>query len=145
MGMSSPGGSGGPMGDINVTPLVDVMLVLLIIFMVTAPLMNQGVEIDLPQASAQPLEGADDQLVLSIDGELRHYLNETEVPVEQLQARLEAIAREAPGQPVFVRADGKIPYRYVMRAMAMLKNAGMPKVGLVSNPGAFDEPLEEDR
>jgi len=144
MGMSSGGGPGTPMSDINVTPLVDVMLVLLIIFMVTAPLMNQGVEIDLPQASAEPLTGGDDQLVLSIDKDLRHYLNDTEIPVGDLQKRLAAIGREAPGQPVFVRADGGIPYKYVMRAMAMLKAAGMPKVGLVSNPGALDA-LEEDR
>jgi biopolymer transport protein TolR len=143
MGMGGSGSSGGPMGDINVTPLVDVMLVLLIIFMVTAPLMNQGVEIDLPQAAAQPLESSEDQLVLSIDKELRYYLNETEIPFAELERRLTAIGKEAPGQPVFVRADGNIPYRHVMRAMAMLKNAGMPKVGLVSNPGAMDD--EEGR
>lgn len=144
MGMSSGGGPGSTMSDINVTPLVDVMLVLLIIFMITAPLMNQGVEIDLPRASAQPLEGDEDQLVLSIDKDLRHYLNDNEIAYKDLETRLAAIAREAPGQPVFVRADASIEYRYVIRAMAALKNAGMPKVGLVSNPGALDD-LEEDR
>jgi len=144
MGMSAGGGPGTPMSDINVTPLVDVMLVLLIIFMITAPLMNQGVEIDLPRASAEPLEASDDQLVLSIDRDLRHYINETEIPIGELESRLAAIARVAPGQPVFVRADGNIAYRHIMRAMAMLKNAGMPKVGLVSNPGTFDD-AEEDR
>ena len=143
MGMSSGGGPGSTMSDINVTPLVDVMLVLLIIFMITAPLMNQGVEIDLPRASAQPLEGDEDQLVLSIDKDLKHYLNDNEIPFKDLQARLAAIAREAPGQPVFVRADASIEYRYVIRAMAALKNAGMPKVGLVSNPGALDDPEDE--
>lgn len=143
MGMSTGGGPGSPMADINVTPLVDVMLVLLIIFMITAPLMNQGVEIDLPRASAQPLEGSEDQLVLSIDADLTHYLNDTEVPFSELPTRLSAIAREAPGQPVFVRADANIPYRHVLRAMAVLKKSGMPKVGLVSNPGALDDPDEE--
>jgi len=143
MAMSSGGDPGGAMSDINVTPLVDVMLVLLIIFMVTAPLMNQGVDIDLPQASAQPLEGAEDQLVLSIDKDLKHYLNETEIPVDQLGNKLKAIAAEAPGQPVFVRADGSIPYKHVISAMALLKNAGIPKVGLVSNPGGTN-PTDED-
>jgi len=145
MGMSSGGGGNGAMGDINVTPLVDVMLVLLIIFMVTAPLMNQGVEIDLPRAAAQPLEGSDDQLILSIDKDLKHYLNDNEVAWEELPTKLEAIAAESPGQPVFVRADGTIEYRYVMRAMAALKNAGMPKVGLVSNPGDLElDDLDEE-
>ncbi|TVQ92197.1 MAG: protein TolR [Deltaproteobacteria bacterium] len=144
MGMSSGGGPGSTMSDINVTPLVDVMLVLLIIFMITAPLMNQGVEIDLPRASAQPLEGDEDQLVLSIDKDLKHYLNDNEIPVRDLESRLAAIAREAPGQPVFVRADASIEYRYVIRAMAALKNAGMPKVGLVSNPGALEGMEDEE-
>lgn len=142
MAMSS-GGSGGAMADINVTPLVDVMLVLLIIFMITAPMMNQGVEIDLPKATAQTLTGGDDQLILSIDKDLKHYLNGNEVPVAELGRKLKAIAAEAPGQAVFVRADATIEYRYVMRAMAMLKNAGMPRVGLVSDPGAIELEDEE--
>lgn len=140
----SGGGNGGAMADINVTPLVDVMLVLLIIFMITAPMMNQGVDIDLPKATAQPLEGGDDQLILSIDKDLKHYLNGNEVPSGELAVKLKAIAAEAPGQPVFVRADGGIEYRYVMRAMAMLKNAGMPRVGLVSDPGAIEIPEEDE-
>ena len=145
MAMSGGGGHSRAMSDINVTPLVDVMLVLLIIFMVTAPLMNQGVEIDLPQAAAQPLEGAEDQLMLSIDRELNHYLNDNKEPVrwEELPPKLKAIAAANPGQAVFVRADGAIEYKYVLRAMAALKEAGMPKVGLVSNPGGTDLPDEE--
>ena len=142
MGMSG-GGNGGAMGDINVTPLVDVMLVLLIIFMITAPLMNQGVEIDLPKASATVLDPQDkDQLILSIDKDLKHYLNDNEIPFDELEPKLKAVAEANPGQPVFVRADGKIEYRYVMRAMALLKNSGMPKVGLVSNPGEEKLPAE---
>lgn len=141
MGMSGGGGPGRAMGDINVTPLVDVMLVLLIIFMVTAPLMNQGVDIDLPRASAQTLESSEDQLILAIDRDLVHYINDTEVPVADLETRLKAIATEAPGQPVFVKADGEIPYKHVMQLMAMAKNAGIPRVGLVSNPGG---PTPED-
>ncbi|MFK7930731.1 MAG: protein TolR [Myxococcota bacterium] len=146
MGMSGSGGDSRAMSDINVTPLVDVMLVLLIIFMVTAPLMNQGVEIDLPKATAQPLEGAEDQLMLSIDKELNHYLNDNREPVAwaDLAPKLKAIAAENPGQAVFVRADGAIEYKYVLRAMAALKQAGMPKVGLVSNPGGEETPSEDE-
>lgn len=142
MGFSG-GSSGGPMGEINVTPLVDVMLVLLIIFMVTAPMLNQGVDIDLPKASAGTLTPDEDQLVLSIDGDLKHYLNKNEVSLEELPAKLKAIAKENPGKPVFVAADGGIEYQHVMRAMAVLKQSGMPKVGLLSNPGEFMEEIKE--
>ena len=139
---------GTRLSEINVTPLVDVMLVLLIIFMITAPMMNQGVEIDLPKASATVMEQSEDQLVLSIDKDLKHYLNDNEVPFAELPPKLKAIAAENPGQAVFVKADGGIEYRYVMRAMAALKQAGMPKVGLVSNPGNLEEdesgPGQED-
>jgi biopolymer transport protein TolR len=123
------------MGDINVTPLVDVMLVLLIIFMVTAPLMNQGVELELPRATGQPLDTQPDQLIISIDKDLRYYLNENEIPAADLKVRLKAIAAEAPGQAVFLRGDGSIPYKYVLALMADVKNAGISKVGMVSNPG----------
>lgn len=137
MGMSS-GNGGGAMGDINVTPLVDVMLVLLIIFMITAPMMNQGVDIDLPKANVGNPSTVEDQLTLSIDGDLKHYLNENEVPFDELPAKLAAIAAENPGKPVFVAADGGIEYQHVMRAMAVMKNAGIPKVGLLSDPGELN-------
>lgn len=143
MGMSS-GNNGGAMADINVTPLVDVMLVLLIIFMITAPMLNQGVDIDLPRANAGTVSQVEDQLILSIDKDLKHYLNDNEIPFEELPAKLSAIAAENPGKPVFVAADGSIEYRYVMRAMAALKNAGMPKVGLLSDPGDLDPGTEDE-
>ena len=139
MGMSGGGGGhGGTMADINVTPLVDVMLVLLIIFMITAPMLNNaGVEIDLPKEEAPPLDMQDeDQLVLSMDADRKIYLNDQDTPftVEELPARLRAIAEANPERPVFLRADGDIPYREVVHLLGVAKQAGMPRVELVFDP-----------
>jgi biopolymer transport protein TolR len=124
------------MAEINVTPLVDVMLVLLIIFMVTAPMMNQaGVSIDLPRTESAPLASTPDQLVLSIDKDLNTYVGDAVVPPNELTARLAQLAQEKPDRPVFVRADGEVPYREVASLLGLAKQAGMPKVGLVFEPG----------
>lgn len=138
MGMSS-GGGGGPMAEINVTPLVDVMLVLLIIFMITAPMMNTGVDIDLPRADTPPLEFPEEQLVIAIDAELNYYIQESTFTADELPAKLGAIAKANPDQPVFLKADGSVPYREVAFVLAVAKNAGMPRVGMVFEPG-----VEED-
>ena len=140
MGMSGPSREGGMMAEINVTPFVDVMLVLLIIFMVTAPLMTTGVEMDLPRAEAPPLTGADDQLVLSVTKEERYYIGKNEFPFPEIPIKLRAIAEANPDQQVFVRADGSIPYEKVLQLLAVAKNAGIPKVGLVTQPGPVEEP-----
>ncbi len=136
MGMSGGGGRGSAMADINVTPLVDVMLVLLIIFMVTAPMLNNaGIEIDLPQEKAPPLEESrDDQLILEIDRDLSYYINESPFTRDEMPAKLAAIAKANPGQPVFLKADGSVPYREIAHLMAAAKTAGMPRVGLVFDP-----------
>ncbi|MCB9743301.1 MAG: protein TolR [Alphaproteobacteria bacterium] len=138
MGMSTGGDRGGMMAEINVTPFVDVMLVLLIIFMVTAPMMVQGLEVDLPRAEAPPLESADDQLLLILDKEGRVFIKSgeeaREVPADQLPQRLAAIKESNPDQAVFVQADGALPYADVMRLMAAAKAAGIGKVGLVTQP-----------
>ena len=142
MGMSG-GGGGNTMSDINVTPLVDVMLVLLIIFMVTAPMLNNaGIEIDLPKEEAPPLTQDEDQLVLSIDSELTYYINETPFSAEEMPAKLAAIAKANPDAPVFLRAAGDVPYREVAHVMAAAKAAGMPRVGLVFDP-MTEEPADE--
>ena len=145
--MSSGGGRGAAMADINVTPLVDVMLVLLIIFMVTAPMLNNaGIEIDLPQEQAPPLEESrDDQLILEIDAGLTFYINETSFTRDEMPAKLAAIAKANPGQPVFLRADGSVPYREIAHLMAAAKIAGMPRVGLVFDPtgGGLDNGEDE--
>src|SRR5262245_57981103 len=120
----SAGGGRGPMAEINVTPLVDVMLVLVIIFMITAPMMNNsGVEVDLPKAETPPLEPAEDQLVLTMDAERHVYFNEdrTAFTVEELPAKLRAIAESNPDRPVFLRADGALPYRDVVSLLETAK------------------------
>lgn len=147
--MSGGGGRGSAMADINVTPLVDVMLVLLIIFMVTAPMLNNaGIEIDLPQEQAPPLEeNRDDQLILEIDADLAYYINESSFTRDEMPAKLSAIATANPGQPVFLRADGSVPYREIAHLMSAAKSAGMPRVGLVFDPmgSASDDEEEEGR
>lgn len=134
MGMST-GGSGGSMSEINVTPLVDVMLVLLIIFMVTAPLLTQGVDVDLPQADAPPLEmDSEDQLILSIDKDLNFFINESSFTSDEMPDKLAAIAKANPGQPIFLQADGDVPYREVAKLLGAAKIAGFPRVGMVFAP-----------
>jgi biopolymer transport protein TolR len=135
MGMGS-GPSGAPMAEINVTPLVDVMLVLLIIFMVTAPMMNTaGVEVQLPRSEAPAIEPpSSDQLILSIDTQLRYFLNEDQVTVDGLNTRLAAEAAK-PEAKLFVRADGDVPYREVAAVLGVARRAGMEHVSLVFEPG----------
>ena len=135
MGMSG-GGPGQTMADINVTPLVDVMLVLLIIFMVTAPMLNNaGVEIDLPTADTPPLAMDDEeQLVLSMDEDRMVWIDETAFTLDELLPKLALIAENNPEQPVFLRADGDLPYREVVGLLELAKQAGMPRVGLVFEP-----------
>ena len=136
MGMSGPShGSGGMMAEINVTPFVDVMLVLLIIFMVTAPLMTTGVALDLPRATAPPLQPDDPQLVLSVTADEVYYINETKLTADEMKTKLAAIAAANPEQQVFVRADGKLQYEKVLELLAVAKEAGVAKVGLVTQPG----------
>jgi len=138
--MAMSGGNGGSdtMAEINVTPLVDVMLVLLIIFMVTAPMLdNAGVDVDLPKERAEPLKMDDEeQLVLTMDKDLKVYLDDLDTPfeVEELPDRLTAIAEANPDRPIFVRADGAVPYKEIARLLSVAKRAGMPRVGLVFDP-----------
>ena len=143
MAMSGGSEPGQTMADINVTPLVDVMLVLVIIFMITAPMLNNsGVEIDLPHAETPPLDMNDkEQLVLSMNGERQIFINDdtTAYTVDELPGRLHAIAEANPDRPVFLRADGGLPYREVVHLLEIAKQAGMPRVGLVFEP-AGEEP-----
>jgi biopolymer transport protein TolR len=123
------------MAEINVTPLVDVMLVLLIIFMVTAPLLVAGVPVDLPESRAAPLDNQVQPVQISLDGQGRVFIDETEVAAAALPQRLAAIAAEpAPeeGRRVFLRADRGLDYGEVMRVMGELNRAGLNRVALVS-------------
>jgi biopolymer transport protein TolR len=121
-----------PMAEINVTPFVDVMLVLLIIFMVAAPLLNVGVPVDLPKADAKPITGQDEPLVVSIDAKGDAFLQEAKVSNEELGAKLKAIASTKPDTRVFVRGDRGIQYGRIMEVMGVVSGAGFTKVGLVS-------------
>jgi len=123
------------MADINVTPLVDVMLVLLIIFMVTAPLLTQGVPVNLPDSRAKPLDQDQQPTEISLDEQGRIFIAKEEVGADALPARLAAIAESAPGdQPpqVFLRADRGLDYGRVMRVMGELNRAGLNRVALVT-------------
>ena len=134
MGMSTGGNNRGVMGEINVTPFVDVMLVLLVIFMVTAPMMVQGQNVDLPRAEGQPLTPGENQMILSITEDGAYFINETQIGAEELNSKLAAIAEANPNQDIFVKADGKVPYENVAKLIGAAKQAGIPRVGLVTQP-----------
>jgi biopolymer transport protein TolR len=127
-----PGQRGQFVSQINVTPLVDVMLVLLVIFMVTAPILQQGVEVNLPKVRAQALEGKDEQFVVSITKPGEIYLNDAKLSAADLTDKLKAIAQERPDRQVFIRADDEVPYGDVIRTMAAIKAAGIENVGMVT-------------
>ena len=125
----------GVMSEINVTPMVDVMLVLLIIFMISAPLLTVGVPIDLPQSQAKSLDQDKEPLTISLNGEGKVFLQNTEIPVEELIAKLKAIS-EAKGngfeERIYVRGDRKVDYGTVMKVMGRISGAGFHRVALVT-------------
>jgi len=129
-----PSEGGGSISDINVTPLVDVMLVLLVIFMVTAPILQQGVAIDLPKVAGAPLAGDEEQLVVNVDKAGRVFLNDTPMDLPALTTKLADIRAARPDRQVFVRADQSVPYGQVMKTMAAVRESGLTKVGLVTEP-----------
>ena len=133
MGMSTDSG-GGMLSEINVTPLVDVMLVLLIIFMVTAPMMMQGVNVALPQTTSKPLTSEKDYLTVTIDTGQQVFINDYKVSLEALQAKMEKILEGRPDQKVYLRADKSVPYGVVVRVISQIKNAGVEKLGMVTEP-----------
>jgi biopolymer transport protein TolR len=125
--------------QINVTPLVDVMLVLLIIFMVTAPIIQQGVEVSIPKVKAAALPGKEQEFVVSITREGETYLNDTKLNRDDLTDKLEAISHTRPDLEVFVRADDQVAYGEVIRTMAAIKAAGIENVGMVTQEPAGDD------
>jgi biopolymer transport protein TolR len=136
------------MGEINVVPYIDVMLVLLIIFMVTAPLLTQGIEVELPKVGAAPMDPdhylRDDALILSVDQGGRLYLNlgepETPIDVETAVQRASALLRTGPDRPVLVRADARASYGDVASAMRVLQDAGAGQIGMVTDPEELNVP-----
>ncbi len=138
------GGGDPTLSEINVTPLVDVMLVLLIIFMVTAPLMKQGVDVALPQTQARPIEHEqEDNLVLSITAERKIYVSskgaEIEIPRDELVAKLEHNEKLKRDREIFLEADRSLPYGFVVDVMADLKRAGVEKMGMITESPPPDE------
>ncbi len=121
-----------PMAEINVTPFVDVMLVLLVVFMVTAPLLSVGVPVDLPKTAAAPLSNPDEPLVISINAKGEIFLQESLIPMENLTARLEAVTGQNENARIFVRGDKAIEYGQVMALMGNISAAGFRKVSLLA-------------
>ena len=137
MGMSSGGRRGGAISDINVTPLVDVMLVLLIIFMVTAPLITQGVEVALPKTKAQPLAGDETKVVLSITKDKQIFIGNSDkspIPLAQLEEKLKFNAKLQKDKELFLHADRSLEYGFVVDIMAIIKRSGIESLGMVTDP-----------
>ncbi len=145
MGASSAGAGGykrrnsrrrssaaGVMSEINVTPLVDVMLVLLIVFMVAAPLMTVGVPIELPKTEAKPISTSNEPLYVTVQADRSIYLQETKIELGELTAKLQAIAKTGNEEQIMVRADTNVNYGAVMEVMGLLNAAGYKKIGLVT-------------
>jgi biopolymer transport protein TolR len=121
-----------PMSEINVTPLVDVMLVLLVVFMVAAPLLTVGVPVDLPQTAAPPITEPKEPLVITINGEGRIFIQDSEIPTDSLVPRLQAITAGALDAPLYVRGDKAINYGRVVEVMSLVSAAGFHKVSLIA-------------
>ena len=134
MAMSSSGGDDELKSEINVTPMVDVMLVLLIIFMITAPMMNTGVSLELPQVTAQNLEDPEGKLVLSIAKDHKLLLGATPVTWKDLPVKLSANERVQKEKALYIEADTNLSYGVVITAMALAKNSGVAHVMMLTNP-----------
>jgi len=124
----------GMMAQINVTPLVDVMLVLLVIFMVTAPMMQQGVQVNLPKADTKGMNAQEDTVIVAVDRNGRIFINKDEVPGGDLRRKLAEMFATRTKKEVFLKADAGVPYGEVVRAMAEIKGAGIERLGMVTEP-----------
>jgi len=128
------------MSEINVVPYIDVMLVLLVIFMITAPLLTQGINVNLPKVDAKPVDQSDNEpVVVSIDREGNYYIDSGENPDEPVSAdvlvnKVAAFIRNNPEQPVYIKGDSDASYGHVVTAMALLQRAGVPNIGMLTDP-----------
>jgi biopolymer transport protein TolR len=127
------------LSEINVTPLVDVMLVLLIIFMVAAPMMIQGMDVDLPKTTARAIDNKEENIVITIDRHQNIFVNSARIPQPQIKKYLQHLKETAAGREVLLRADRSVPYGLVVEIMAQIRAGGIEKLGMVT------EPLEEKR
>ena len=127
------------MSDINVTPFVDVMLVLLIIFMVTAPMMIEGLNVDLPEATAKPLDSEKEHLVITVDKNHLVYINDFKVSVDSLGDKLSKTLQGRSDREVYLKAVKNIPYGIVVQVMAEIKKAGVEDLGMITEPTVLDK------
>jgi len=123
-----------PLAEINVTPLVDVVLVLLIIFMVTAPMLQMGIDVNLPRVKAKSINVSEEKLVLTINGKQEIYINEFKTTLPDLSAKLESIFKSRTDRELFMRADKEVPYGYVVQVMSEVRKAGIDKLGMITEP-----------
>ena len=134
MAMSTGGGGGGALAEINVTPLVDVMLVLLIVFMVTAPMLQTGVDVDLPDAKAQTLPDDSGKLVLTVTKDKRVFLGKMQIPWDKLEETLKGNEKLKIDKEIYLHADQNLLYKDVVSVMAIMKLAGANTLGMVTDP-----------
>lgn len=134
-----------PVSQINVTPFVDVMLVLLIIFMITAPMLVQGINVNLPAATAKALDSRNERLVVTLTSEKKIYLDTVEVSRDNLADKVKAVLGQRMDDQVYLRADADVPYGFVVEIMAALKEAGVERVGVVTEPVKAGAALKEQR
>jgi biopolymer transport protein TolR len=134
MDMGNRNSDRGTMSQINVTPLVDVMLVLLVIFMVTAPMMQQGVQVNLPKAETKSLKSPEEAVVVSIEKSGRIFIDKAEITPGELKAKLSAMFVNRTKKEVFLKADRDVPYGEVVKTMAEIKGAGVERLGMVTEP-----------
>jgi biopolymer transport protein TolR len=134
MAMGGRNDNRGIMAEINVTPLVDVMLVLLVIFMVTAPMMQQGVQVNLPKADTKAMTPAEETVVVTVDKSGKVFINKDEIPAADLRGKLSAMFATREKKEIFLKADAGVPYGEVVKAMADIKGAGIERLGMVTEP-----------
>ncbi len=134
MAFNSRGNNKQLMSEINVTPLVDVMLVLLIIFMVAAPMMTQGVDVNLPKTEAKNIKTSDEPLMLTVNREKEIFLEDHSISLEGLEMKVQKIFENRRNKEVLLRADKDVPYGFVIKVIARVKKAGIEKLGMVTEP-----------
>ena len=125
---------GQPLSEINVVPLVDIMLVLLIIFMITAPMMQHGMNIDIPKVTTKPMPTKDEPQVLNVTKEERLVLNEKKLDIKDLKAAIQLLFANKKDKEIYLRADKEVPYGFVVTCMGIVREAGIDKINIVTKP-----------